>query len=330
MCLSFAVLSRAQVSPDGIVPQGAGPINPGVPRVPDGVILVPGAVSSASDSVTPVPEGGSLIDSVYNNRYFGLSYPLSSEWYEKTKGPPPSDHGYYVLAQLRPTPTFKGQAKGYILVTAQDMFFTLTPGANALEVVNYRKDHLMADYKVELPPAATKIAGHPFTFFAYWSPVAELHWYVLATEIRCHTVEISMTSRDTKLLESLVLDLNKMKLPAETGPTAGTGGGDVPVCIKNYATGQNLIEKVDPVFTERRFNPIPVRIIIDKEGRVKHVHFINAFPEQAKAIQDAVLQWRFRPYKRDGQPIEVETGIMFGDSPRNKQSTTAAKPAVTY
>jgi hypothetical protein len=125
-------------------------------------------------------------------------------------------------------------------------------------------------------------------------------------------VQVVLTSRDTKLLQSLMLDLNKMQLPAEADPTAGTGGGDVPVCIKDYADSGNLITRVDPVFTEHRFNAVPVRIIIDKEGKVKHIHFLSAFPDQAKAITDAFKQWKFKPYMRDRRPVEVETGIMFG------------------
>jgi hypothetical protein len=120
--------------------------------------------------------------------------------------------------------------------------------------------------------------------------------------------------------------MGKMKLPAEAGPISGEGGDDVPVCIKGYASGENVIERVDPILTERRFNPVPVRIIIDKTGKVKHIHFLSAFPEQAKGITDALLKWRFRPYLRDGQPVEVETGIMFGRGPR--PTTPAATDAV--
>jgi hypothetical protein len=58
-----------------------------------------------------------------------------------------------------------------------------------------------------------------------------------------------------------------------------------------------------------------VRVIIDKEGRVKHIHFLSAFPDQAKAISDALEQWRFKPYLRAGKPVEVETGLMFGRRP---------------
>lgn len=298
-----------------------------VTKVPTGVILVKGAWASASDSVTPVPEGGSVTNNIFNNRYFGMSYAVPPNWEEKYKGPPPSDSGRYVLVQLRPADTFKGPARGTVLITAQDMFFTPFPAANALELVNYSKNHLQTDYKVELPPTQTTVSGHPFTFYAYWSPIAELHWYVLATEIRCHAVQITLTSRDTKLLENLIVDLNKIKLPEEANPTTGTGGGDFPVCIKDYAADENVITRVDPVLTERKFNPIPVRVIIDKEGKVKHIHFLSAFPDQSKIITDALNQWRFKRYMRNGQPVEVETGLMFGRSsyPTSRSASAATE-----
>jgi hypothetical protein len=285
-------------------------------KVPAGVILVKGAWSSASDSITPLPEGGSITNNVFSNQYFGMTYTLPANWTQKYQGPPPSDSGRYVLAQIRPADTYKELTRGTILITAEDMFFTTLPVANALDLINYTKDNLQADYKVELPPTEVKIAGNSFSFFAYESEVAQLHWYIVATQIRCHAVEFVVTSRDTKLLENLMLDMNKMKLPEEAGPSAGTGGGVFPVCIKDYAREENVITRVDPVFTEHRFNPVPVRIIVDKGGAVKHIHFLSAFPDQSKAITDAVMKWKFKPYLRDGQPVEVETGIMFGRAPQ--------------
>jgi hypothetical protein len=313
LVLSIAPLARAQDAP-----QSGGDFanNPQPKKLPTGVILVKGAWSSASDSVTPLPEGGRVTNSVYSNPYFRLTYGLSPGWTEKYSGPPPSDNGYYVLAQIRPADSFKGTSHGSILIAAQDLFFTLTPATNALELINYSKDKLNTDYRVEQPPTLVRIADHSFVRYDYSSPVAELHWHVLATQIRCHMVQFVLTSRDTKLLESLIQEMDTMKLPANAGPISGTGGDDVPLCIKDYASGENVVERVDPVFTEHSFNPVPVRIIIDKEGKVKHIHFLSAFPDQAKAITDALSQWRFRPYLRDGKPVEVETGIMFGRMPR--------------
>jgi TonB family protein len=290
--------------------------------VPKDTIIVKGAWYSASDATTPIPENGTVANSVFTNPYFGITYPLPANWQQKFTGPPPSDTGSYVLAQITPTqpnassgeegPFGHGQVSGHMEIYAQDMFFNPFPAKNALQMVHYSSSHLPSVYRVEMKPTEAKIAGQPFTFYAYWSPAAELHWYVLATEIRCHTVQIVMNSRDTKLLEKLMLDLNRMKLPAEASPTGGTGGGNVPVCIKDYANSDNVIERVDPVFRERRYNAVPVRIIIDKAGNVKHIHVLNAFPEQEKAIMEALKKWKFRPYEREGQRLEVETGIMFG------------------
>jgi hypothetical protein len=273
-----------------------------VKKVPTGVILVKGAWSSASDTTTPVPEGATIANNVFGDPYFGMTYSLPPGWTEKYKGPPPSDSGRYVLAQLSPAKSFQGLARGSILITAQDMFFA--PASDSTGPIEYMKDHLQADYKVETLPAQIKIGGRSFTFFAYWSPVAQLHWYVLDTQIRCHTLEIVLTSRDTKLLDDLVRDM-RMSLSTEAGSIG-------PVCVKDYARDENTIARVDPVLTEHRFNPVPVRIIIDKGGKVKHIHFISAFSDQAKAISDALGQWRFKPYERDGHPLEVETGILFG------------------
>lgn len=283
-------------------------VTPSAAKVPSGVILVKGAWSGASDSVTPVPEAGNVAHGIFSDPYFGITYGLPEGWSEKLKGPPPSDSGRYVLAELAPLNPFAGQARGSILITAQDMFFTPVPASNAAELIHHMKEDLQADYKVEIPPTQTKIAGHPFMYFAYWSPAAELHWYVLATDVRCHAVQITFTSRDTKLIEGLMADMNKIKLSAETHPAGGT----IPVCIQDYARDENMIARVNPVFAEHRFNPVPVRIIIDKEGRVKHIHFLSAFPDQAKAVTDALGQWKFKPYRRDGQAVEVETGLLFG------------------
>jgi len=294
---------------------------PPTTKVPTGVILVKGAWSSSSDSVTPVPEGASVAGNVFSDEYFGMTYTLPPDWTEKYEGPPPSDSGRYVLAQLSPADTFKGPVRGSILITAQDMFFTLVPASNATELINYMKDNLQADDKVEIALTPTAIAARSFTRFAYWSPVAQFHWYVLATQIRCHGVQIVLTSRDGKLLERLIPGMNRMKLPEEASPT-GEGGG-VPVCIKDYVRDENMITRFNPVLSEHRFNPVPVRIIIDKRGKVKHIHCLSAFPDQATAITDALDQWRVKPYRRNGQPIELETGILLGRAARHDRATAS-------
>lgn len=282
-------------------------------KVPERTILVRGAVASASDSETPVPENGAITNNVYSNGYFHLSYPIPSGWYEEFKGPPPSDHGYYVLAELRPAKSTDNQISGTILIQAQDLFFTLSPTSNVAEFVRRLKETLRPEYKVEREPAEIKIANRPFIRFDYVAPAAGLHFYVLATESRCHALEFVFTSRDAALLEKLIQQMDGIRFT----------DGNSPVCIGNYADGNNLTYKVDPVLKDRRFNAISARIIVNKEGKVKHIHFISAFPDQAAIIQQALLQWKFNPYVQNGQPSEIETGILFGPL-----QTAPAKPAV--
>jgi len=288
-----------------------------VQTVPSGVILVKGAWASASDATTPVPEGGAIANTVYTNAYFGLTYPLSRDWVEKYDGPPPSDSGYYVLAQLEPRDTSNGHIRGSLVITAADLFFSPTRADNALQFVDFTRTHLQADYKVTRAPTQLTLAGHPFVRFDYFSAVAGLHWYVLATQIRCHIVQFVFTSRDVSLLERLLEGMAAGKLADD----------EVPVCIKDYASPGNILERVDPVLAGRKFNPIPVRVIIDREGKVKHTHVLSAFPEQSQAIMDALQRWKFKPYLRNGRPAEVETGIMFGHATENGVNATPAATA---
>jgi len=55
-------------------PNGSDPVGGTHPdKLPTGVILVKGAWAGGSDSMTPLPEGGSVVDGTYSNAYFGLN-----------------------------------------------------------------------------------------------------------------------------------------------------------------------------------------------------------------------------------------------------------------
>jgi hypothetical protein len=298
------------------------PSTPEITRVPEGVILVKGAEPSAAGVSAPLPESGGVARDAYRNAYFGLSFKLPADWIEKYKGPPPSDHGNYVLTQLRPGATFKGPDKGNVLITAQDTFFSLARAKNAREMMTMTRDTLPSYYEVERPPTEVTIAGRAFTRFDYKSPAAQMHWNILATDLRCHVIEFIFTSRDTKLLESLVAGMNSLSLPE-----AKAAGEDVPICIRDYARGDNLTHSADAVLPPGQFNAIPVRMIIGIDGKVKQVHLISAFPDQAKAITDALFQWRFKPYVQNGKPVEVETGILFGAPRSATNAGSAPQPA---
>jgi hypothetical protein len=115
------------------------------------------------------------------------------------------------------------------------------------------------------------------------------------------------------------MEIRSHKVRSTTGPRRR-----LPGVREGLRTRRKRAAKVDPIFSEHRVNPVPVRVIIDKNGKVKHIEFLSAFPDQAKAISDALGQWKFKPYLQDGHPVEVETGIMFGRAARSTTTTTSS------
>jgi hypothetical protein len=71
---SLTPLARGQNTAGQSSPKNSdAPENPqALTKVPSGVILVKGAWSSASDSVTPVPEGGSVTSDTFTDEYFEI------------------------------------------------------------------------------------------------------------------------------------------------------------------------------------------------------------------------------------------------------------------
>jgi hypothetical protein len=280
-------------------------------------MAIPIAADAAPDGRMADPEDGTLADGVYANRYFDFAYPLPQGWKAGLKGPPPSNSGYYVLN----TPAPEGEPKGTILIAAQDMFFAAKPMANAMAMVaDLRRTAAQTDgLKAETEPRQVTIAGHSFARVDIGGVV--LSRIVLATDIRCHIVSFTFASPDPQLLDALAASLDGLSLPAEASAT-GTGtseaGSSVPMCVENYSTDETILHKVAPASVGPKFLKIPVRIIIGPNGRVKHVHVIRAFPEQAKSIEDALAAWEFKPYEVRGQAAEIETGLVFEFKPTDR------------
>ena len=133
-----------------------------------------------------------------------------------------------------------------------------------------------------------------------------LYRATFTTEIRCHAVSFNLTARDPQLLADLASGVDKLSAARKRD-----SGSAVPLCIENYAVPENLVRRIEPVPVGPKFMPIPVRVIVDTEGGVKHIHVIRATDGQRKSIEDALRQWKFKPYRMNGQAMEIETGLVF-------------------
>jgi hypothetical protein len=288
MPLLIMMLLLPAVSPAG---------NPAVNNVPKNQILVKGAVASASDASTPVPEAGRIGGGQYRNAYFGLTYPIPAGWTEQPAGPPPSDAGGYVLTQFA---LLDGRrVRAHVLVTAQDLFFIPFKAATAQDVAATARSMVPARYPIEKGPEKVTMGGRTFSRLAYNAPAAGLQWRIFTTEARCHALTFTFTGTDSKALAEAEKVLKDLRI-----------GGDAPPCVKDYAR-DHVVSQTTPQFAQR-YNTIPVRVILDAEGKVQHIHLLSAFPEQSQAILSALREWRFKPYVVDGRPVPVETGVVFG------------------
>jgi Gram-negative bacterial TonB protein C-terminal len=273
------------------------------------VTLFHGTVTSRM----PLPEDGKVLGGIYVNDYFDLSFPLPEGWTEGLQGPDPSDTGYYVLGELIP----ESEPSATILIAAQDMFFASKPppypppqaGEGRVGVAELVRDFRQAmsevdGMRIDREPTEVKVADR-LLYRVDFSGVG-LYRAAFTTEIRCHAVSFNLTARDPGLLADLAASVDKLS-------TAGKqeSSSPVPFCVENYAVPESLLRRVEPVAVGPKFTPIPVRIIVDSDGGVKHVHVIRATDEQRKSIEDALRQWKFKPYRLNGRAVEIETGLVF-------------------
>lgn len=79
-------------------------------------------------------------------------------------------------------------------------------------------------------------------------------------------------------------------------------------------SGGRLEEKVNPIYppvalVERRQGPVILNGVVAEDGRLRDLKVINGDPVLAHAAMQAVSQWRYEPYKLNGEPIKMTTTI---------------------
>lgn len=247
------------------------------------------------------PEDGKVANGSYINDYFDLTYRMPQGWTAGESGPDPSQSAYYVLAELVP----QSRGNGTILIAAQDKFFGTDTSGSAADIARDFQQAVshIGGMTIDRELTEVKVADH-LLYRVDYSGVG-LYRAAISTENRCHIVSFNITTHDRSLLADLVHSVDNLSL-------AATGKGEAPPpCVRDYAVGDNILHKVNPASVGPKFVPIPVRIIVGAGGNVKHVHVIHATPEQRLSIEEAVYQWRLKPYEINGHPSPVETGLLF-------------------
>ena len=260
-------------------------------------VLLAAAGLGAAPPPEADPEAGGVTGGQYDNPYFGLRYTLPDGWTPSLAGPKPSRNGDYVLMPLAAP---AGQ-KALLQFGAQDLFFAKSPPSGALAAARALQASVSAIDGTQIDAEAKEItlSGRSAARIDY-SGAGLYHAYVV-TVLRCHLVGVTATATDRSELERLADSLDKLVLPA----------ADEPACVKDYASPETVVQQSQPALSGAKFTKIPVRIVIGPDGAVRHVHVINAAPEQRAAIEAALKTWQFKPYRKDGAAAALETGLSF-------------------
>ena len=87
-----------------------------------------------------------------------------------------------------------------------------------------------------------------------------------------------------------------------------------PVTVPSKIADQYLLLRVEPEYPEAAREqhiqgPVVLEALVGEDGAVEKLSTISGDPQLAAAATDAVQQWRFKPFLRNGSPGEFQTQI---------------------
>jgi protein TonB len=106
----------------------------------------------------------------------------------------------------------------------------------------------------------------------------------------------------------------------ESMPDVGTGANSSNVKLQpkripvSEISPAQLVNRVEPVYPKLAIisgvlGEVKLHAIIARDGRIISLNVISGHPLLVRAAEDAVSQWRYRPYYLNNEPVEVETFI---------------------
>lgn len=87
-----------------------------------------------------------------------------------------------------------------------------------------------------------------------------------------------------------------------------------PDSVNKFVTKGELIKRVNPKYPKQARKKhiegtVVMKATITKSGDIGNLELVSGDPLLAKAAMEAVKEWKYRPYRLMGQPVDVETQI---------------------
>ncbi|MGO9863560.1 MAG: TonB family protein [Terriglobales bacterium] len=109
--------------------------------------------------------------------------------------------------------------------------------------------------------------------------------------------------------------------PAEPAPSDATSSGpplpgeDSAIILSSHGAQRRLAHSVPPVYPVEAHlgeaeGTVVLKAVVDENGKVEGLRLIEGNAALASAAMQAVKQWRYRPYVRDGKVLPFQTVVI--------------------
>jgi protein TonB len=110
------------------------------------------------------------------------------------------------------------------------------------------------------------------------------------------------------------LGIGTRGMPNLSGGGNGPNVTQQPKRVVSVLSEAQLLNRVEPVYPKIALlsgvqGEVKLHAIIARDGKIMSLSVISGHPLLVRAAEDAVSQWRYRPYYLNGEPVEVETFI---------------------
>jgi TonB family protein len=102
--------------------------------------------------------------------------------------------------------------------------------------------------------------------------------------------------------------------PTQSSPSTAQDLPSQPFIVPPKVADEYVMQRVEPEYPESAREqhiqgPVVLEVSVDKDGAVEKISTISGDSQLAVAATDAVRQWRFKPFYRNGTPEEFQTQI---------------------
>jgi TonB family protein len=104
------------------------------------------------------------------------------------------------------------------------------------------------------------------------------------------------------------------RTPPQSLLTSAKDDATQPVMVPSRVADEYLVERVEPEYPESAREqhiqgPVVLVALVGKDGAVEKLSTVKGDSQLVDAATDAVRQWRFKPFFRNGSPEEFQTQI---------------------